>query len=160
MLTVKNWLYCKIAPKTVTNNHERTVLMVLIIIQKGLIVKSTEVNFMIFFKFCTPIGKMPNQKLILISHKQSHETSQFWREQHNDIKFIWWLTECQINFCCCCYFWRGGCDWLKIFAILNSGNLDFVNFLSILRKLLHAEEKSKALYCVFDDDNHHCSCIW
>jgi Ca2+-binding EF-hand superfamily protein len=48
----------------------------------------------------------------------------------------------------------------KTFVILNSGTLDFVNFLSILRKFLHAKEKQKALYCVFDDDNHHCSCIW
>jgi hypothetical protein len=46
----------------------------------------------------------------------------------------------------------------KTFFILNSGNLDFVN--SLFRKFLHAKEKSKALYCVFDDDNHHCSCIW
>jgi hypothetical protein len=50
------------------------------------------------------------------------------------------------------------------FFILNTGNLDFVNFLSIprsiLRKFLHAKEKSKALYCVFDDDNHHCSCMY
>jgi hypothetical protein len=40
----------------------------------------------------------------------------------------------------------------KTFFILNSQSLDFVNFLSILRKFLHANEKSKALYCVFDDD--------
>jgi hypothetical protein len=38
----------------------------------------------------------------------------------------------------------------KTFVILNSGNLDFVNFLSILIKFLHAKEKSKAVYCVFD----------
>jgi Ca2+-binding EF-hand superfamily protein len=48
----------------------------------------------------------------------------------------------------------------KTFDILNSGNFDFVNFLSILKKFLHAKEKIKALYGVFDDDNHHCSCIW
>jgi hypothetical protein len=41
----------------------------------------------------------------------------------------------------------------KTFVILNSGNSDFLNFLSILRKFLHAKEKSKALYCVFEDDN-------
>jgi hypothetical protein len=43
----------------------------------------------------------------------------------------------------------------KTFFILNSRNLDFVNFFSILIKFLHAKEKSKALYCVFDNDNHH-----
>jgi hypothetical protein len=48
----------------------------------------------------------------------------------------------------------------KTFFILSSRNLDFVNFLSILTKFLHAKEKSKALYCVFDDDNHYGSCIW
>jgi hypothetical protein len=51
------------------------------------------------------------------SNAQTHETSRFWREQQNDITSLWWLTECQINFCCCCYFWRGGCDWLTIFAL-------------------------------------------
>jgi hypothetical protein len=37
----------------------------------------------------------------------------------------------------------------KTFVILNSGNLDFVNFLPILRKFIHVKEKSKALYCFF-----------
>jgi hypothetical protein len=36
----------------------------------------------------------------------------------------------------------------KTFFILNSRNLNFVNFLSILRKLLHAKEKAK-LFIVF-----------
>jgi hypothetical protein len=89
-------------------------------------------------------------------------------------------SQCQINFCCCCYFLRVGCDWLKIFAlliifniflcslgasyktfvILNSGNLNFWNFLSILRKFLPIKETSKALSCDFDDDNYHSSCVW
>jgi hypothetical protein len=55
---------------------------------------------------------------------------------------------------------RGGCDWLKIFdlgasyktfVIQKSGNLDFVNFLSLFKKFLHGKEKNKNYSFVFDD---------
>jgi hypothetical protein len=38
---------------------------------------------------------------------------RIYRKQHNDL-----ITKLsQINFCYCCYFWGGGCDWLRIFAL-------------------------------------------
>jgi hypothetical protein len=39
----------------------------------------------------------------------------FCRKQHNDIRFLWGPSFS-------CYFWRGGCDWLKIFALQIDGN--------------------------------------
>jgi hypothetical protein len=49
----------------------------------------------------------------------------------------------------------------KNFVILNSGNLDFVKFLSIFKKILHANrQKNKTYSFLFNDDKHHYSCTW